>query len=71
MAQKTLEKIRGRYDDRENKPSPEILKLLEDRKKARGEKDWQTSDRLRDTILARGWQVSDTADGQRIESTQD
>jgi cysteinyl-tRNA synthetase len=39
--------------------------LLEAREKARGAKDFATSDRLRDELAALGVVVTDTADGQR------
>lgn len=43
----------------------EINTLLREREDARGAKDWSASDRIRDAILARGWTVEDTKDGQR------
>ncbi len=43
---------------------PEEIKiLLEQRKKARTEKDWQTSDSLRKKIEELGWLIEDTAAG--------
>ena len=43
-----------------------IQSLLEARAHARAQKDWLASDTLRDTLLAQGWEVKDTKDGQRL-----
>jgi len=43
----------------------EILALLDQRAAARAAKDWKLSDELRDKMLAAGWQVKDTKDGQK------
>ena len=51
----------------EETPDAETLSLLEARKQARASKDWAASDRLRDEIAARGWAVTDTADGQTVK----
>ena len=45
----------------------EILELVELRKKAREEKKWAESDRLRDEIIAKGYSVKDTKDGMIVE----
>ncbi len=47
-------------------PPAEVLKLAEDRAAARARKDFAESDRLRDAILALGWQVQDSKDGQKL-----
>jgi len=44
-----------------------VTELLEQRKKAREEKIWGDSDRLRDEIKSLGYTVEDTIDGQRIK----
>jgi hypothetical protein len=44
----------------------EIQALAEQRQKARDEKNWAESDRLRDEIAALGWQVQDTAGGTKL-----
>ena len=44
----------------------EIMDLVEQRKKAREEKNWQESDRLRDIIKEKGYEVKDTKDGMKI-----
>jgi cysteinyl-tRNA synthetase len=42
---------------------PEIVELAEERREARAERDWTESDRLRDEIAARGWDVRDEGEG--------
>jgi cysteinyl-tRNA synthetase len=46
--------------------SPEIEALAEARRLARLAKEWQKSDELRRELNARGWEVRDTKDGQKI-----
>ena len=45
----------------------EILKLVEERKKARENKDWSLSDQIRDTLKEKGYNVKDSKDGVVIE----
>jgi hypothetical protein len=47
-------------------PPEEIRALVDLRQKARDEKNWAESDRLRDEIAALGWQVQDTPEGQNL-----
>ena len=44
----------------------EVLDLMEQRKQARQEKNWAESDRLRDLIKEKGYEVKDTKDGMNI-----
>jgi len=44
----------------------EVLSLVEERQAIRAAKDWAGSDRLRDAILALGWNVKDTKDGPKL-----
>ena len=44
----------------------EISELLEQRKKARENKDWTKSDEIRDLISEKGYIVKDTKNGQEI-----
>lgn len=46
--------------------SPELNKLLEERKVAREAKSWKRSDELRDEISKLGYEVKDTPEGQKI-----
>jgi cysteinyl-tRNA synthetase len=45
---------------------PDIAALAEARMQARLAKDWRKSDELRDELAARGWEVRDTKDGQKV-----
>ena len=44
----------------------EVTALVEQRQRARAEKQWAESDRLRDAIAALGWVVKDTKDGPKL-----
>jgi len=48
-------------------PPPAVQTLLQERNDARARQDWQTSDRLRDKIEAKGWKVLDTPEGSVLE----
>lgn len=48
--------------------SDEVRDLLELRKKARDEKNWELSDEIRDKIKDHGFDVKDSQDGQKLES---
>jgi cysteinyl-tRNA synthetase len=41
----------------------EVVELAERRRKARAERDFETSDRLRDELVIAGWEMRDRADG--------
>ncbi|MCI9177444.1 MAG: cysteine--tRNA ligase [Clostridia bacterium] len=45
----------------------EIQKLVEERIKARQEKNWTLSDEIRDTLKEKGYAVKDTKDGMTVE----
>ena len=47
--------------------SDEILDLIELRKQARIEKNWMKSDKIRDEILEKGYQIKDSKDGMEIK----
>jgi cysteinyl-tRNA synthetase len=52
----------------QQEPVPEgIADLIEQRATARSEKDFATSDRIRDELAERGFTVTDTPDGQVVE----
>ncbi len=50
----------------ETKPNEEIVRMAEERARARGARDWKKSDELRDALNALGWDVRDTKDGQLV-----
>ena len=55
-------------DDAQKVELPEeILKLVEERKKARENKDWALSDKIRDELKEKGYIIKDTKEGMNIE----
>jgi cysteinyl-tRNA synthetase len=48
---------------------PEALELLHQREQARAERDFQTADRLREELRARGWEIRDGAGGAELIQT--
>ena len=48
--------------------SDEVQTLLNDRKIARENKDWELSDQIRDKIMEKGFKVSDINGEQKIET---
>jgi len=55
------------YNEYEVKDIPEdIAKIHEERKIARGKKDWKKADELRQASILRGYDISDTDEGQKI-----
>ena len=51
----------------EEKIPEEIITLAEERKLARTNKNWVESDRLRDEIIAKGYNIKDSKEGYQIE----
>lgn len=45
----------------------EVMMLVERRESARKTKDWEESDRIRNKLAELGWEVRDTAEGQRVK----
>ena len=45
----------------------EIEKLLEQRKQARQEKNWELADKIRDEIKEKGYIIKDTKEGMNVE----
>ncbi len=60
-----------KIDEECNKPKEElpeeILKLIEERKKARENKEWNKSDELRGIIKEKGYEIKDTKDGMEVK----
>ncbi len=44
----------------------DVMKLVEERERARAAKDWRKSDELRDKIAGLGWEVRDSKDGPKL-----
>ena len=53
-------------EKKEEEIPQEILDLVEQRKVARQEKNWSESDRLRDVINQKGYNIKDTKDGAEV-----
>ena len=53
-------------ENKESEIPEEIIMLAEERKKARQNKNWAESDRLRDEIIAKGYAIKDNKDGYEI-----
>lgn len=54
-------------DEKENEELPEeIMVIINERKQARENKDWQESDRLRDLLSEKGYNVKDTKEGMEV-----
>ena len=54
-------------DEEKEEIPEEILKLVEERNKARKNKDWAKSDELRDILQEKGYKVIDSKNGTKIE----
>lgn len=50
----------------EDRPSEQVIALVEQRLLARASKNWAESDKLRDEIAALGWTVQDAKDGYKL-----
>ena len=48
-------------------PGDDVIAISRSRAYARQNGDWQTADRLREELLAKGWTVKDTPDGPTLE----
>ncbi|NLG07360.1 cysteine--tRNA ligase [Candidatus Peribacteria bacterium] len=63
-----IRSVFGCFEPEDTKPIPQAVQALaRERAQAREAKDFATSDRLRDAIRALGYDVRDTADGQRLD----
>ena len=58
--------VMGLLTHKEEKADADVNALLEARAKARAEKNWAESDRLRDAIQAMGYVLKDTKQGQQL-----
>jgi len=67
--QHALEVQHAEHDraDAEVRPPPEVLHMVQQREKARDEKDWPAADRLRAQLERLGWRVKDTQAGSVVE----
>ncbi|WP_372795915.1 cysteine--tRNA ligase [Pontiella sp.] len=63
---KELDSVLGLLIPQEEAIPAEVEELLEARTKARAEKDWAESDRIRDRLAELGWTVKDTPEGPKL-----
>ncbi len=61
-----LDAVLGLLIPQEEDAPAEVDELLEARAKARAEKDWAESDRIRDRLAELGWTVKDTPEGPKL-----
>jgi cysteinyl-tRNA synthetase len=54
-------------DTKEQSVPPEIKEIIVKRDEARGKKDWETSDRLREKLEDLGYQVEDSKEGTKVK----
>lgn len=59
----------GCFEPEEISVPQEVLDLAAKREQARADKDFEASDRLRDEIVALGYEVKDTSEGQKVQKT--
>ncbi len=56
------------FERREDQDVPaEVQALVDARAKARAEKNWAESDRIRDELATMGWSIRDSKDGQKVK----
>ncbi len=56
------------YKEKEEINIPaEIQEIIQQRDQARKNKDWAAADKLKNEIIAKGWQVKDSQEGTRVE----
>jgi cysteinyl-tRNA synthetase len=48
----------------------DILTLVDERQKARQEKNWQQADSLREKVIAAGYEIEDTPHGPKVKSSR-
>jgi cysteinyl-tRNA synthetase len=62
---RSLDQVLGVLPDPDDEVDDDTKRLLDERERARANRDWAASDRLRDELADRGIAVEDTRDGQR------
>jgi len=62
-----FDRVLGILRGNENAPDSDVLKLAEERQRARKQKHWADADQLRKTIESHGWLIKDTTDGFKLK----
>jgi cysteinyl-tRNA synthetase len=60
-----FDKVLGVLEEKEEKLSSELTKLIEEREKARKEKNYEKADKIREDIKIKGILLEDTKEGVR------
>ena len=60
-----FDKVIGILEEKEKKLSPELKKLIDEREKARKEKDYNKADKIREELRKKGIILEDTKEGVR------
>ena len=61
------DKVLGILEFEEEKVPEEIKKLAEKREESRRKKDFALSDKIREEMRQKGWQLDDTKDGVKVK----
>ncbi len=64
-----VERTFGCFDPEVEKIPDDVLRLVDERARARAEKDFAKSDELRDAIATLGYEVKDTSEGQKVRKS--
>ncbi len=64
---KSFDTVLGVLEKEDVAAGADVDALLEARATARAEKNWAESDRIRDELREMGWEVRDSADGQKVK----
>ena len=62
-----IDKIFNVLETKEEKIPSDIKKLIEEREKARKEKNYEKADKIREEIRSKGYSIEDTGEGIRIK----
>ena len=62
---KSFDKVLGILEEKEKKLSSELKKLIEEREKARKEKNFAKADKIREELKQKGIVLEDTKEGVR------
>ncbi len=63
---KSVDSVIGVIDFSDSEIPSEIVNLMEERDKAKKEKDWKRSDEIRDVIKKKGYEVLDSKEGSKV-----
>jgi len=64
---KSFDTVLGVLEKPAAEVSDDVQSMLDARAAARAEKNWAESDRIRDALRELGWEVRDSADGQKLK----